>query len=239
MALTRAGVVGSAAAQADERQAHHAAQFQLRHCHLRAHALLFEGIEGHREQIAARGQGAADQMAGNAQFFGCEFTAGVVAGDGDVEIGILVAFRAQQQETALATGDGQGRVHHRCQHLFGGQRILQGPRHFHQRTQLDQVIGAVLVGDGARRGAELFEQALDVLLFDGKRELVGIAYAEFDAIRIVQNVARDLLAIHPGAVAAVQILDRRSCRFRKRCGCDFARCGYRAAPSCCRTGGRS
>ena len=115
---------------------------------------------------------------------GFEFAAGVVAGDGDIQIGVLVAFGAQQQEAALATGDGESGVHHGRQHFFGGERILQRARHFHQRTQLDQIVGAVIFARGAGAGSELFQQALDVLLLDGERELVGIAYAEFDAIGI-------------------------------------------------------
>ena len=85
---------------------------------------------------------------------------------------------------------------------------MQRAGHFHQRTQLDQITRPTRLASGGRGGSKLLQQPLNVLLFGGKRKLVGIAHTEFDAIRIAQEMARDLPPVDPSAVPAVQVLDR-------------------------------
>src|SRR5579871_6226253 len=48
-----------------------------------------------------------------------------------------------------------------------------------------------------------------------ERELIRFAHAEVDAIGIVQRTARHTLAVHPGAVTAVQIFNLICAIFQK------------------------
>jgi hypothetical protein len=61
----------------------------------------------------------------------------------------------------------------------------------------------------------LAEEAVKIVLLQSERELIGILNAEIDAIGIVQHPAGDAFAIHPSAVAAVEILDDVGSVFKK------------------------
>ncbi len=192
---------GQSAADVNQRKTNHAAKLQFGDAHLRPHALLGHGIERHREQIAPRIERAPDYGGGYAQIAGFERPAIVVAGDGRFELRIP----AEHQESALTSGHGQGRVYHRGQDLLGRERVLKSARDFHERTKLREIIGLQLAGLRAR--GKLIQNAVELAGLEREGELIGFADAQIDAVRTPEHMARDLLAIDPGPMAAVQVFD--------------------------------
>jgi len=64
-----------------------------------------------------------------------------------------------------------------------------------------------------RRGPELIHNPVNLAVLNRKRELVRFAHAQFNAVGIAQAMTRYPFAVHPGAVAAVQILDEITAAF--------------------------
>ena len=141
---------------------------------------------------------------------GFERLARAIAGHRNFQVGVL----AQQQKSAFAAGDRQRRIHHGGKHLLRRKRILQRAGNLHERSQLGQIIGPGALGCEPEVDEMLIPRMpVDFAGLEREGKLVGIAHAEFDAIRVAQNVARDPLAVDPGAMTAVQILDHVSAVF--------------------------
>lgn len=189
-----------AAADLDQRKTHYTAQLQSGHAHLRPEILFLQRIKRHGQQLTPAVQSFLNQSPGNTQVGRVDLFAVTLPRHRNVETFVL----AQQQKASLTGGYGQGRIHHRDQHFLGGERVMNRARHLHQGAQLRKRIVAHAAGMGRRR--EVFQHLRDLPGLQRNGDLVGILHAKADAVQVVQQVALYAMAVHPGSVAAVQVL---------------------------------
>ena len=184
-----ASLFGRSAANMNQRQADHAAQFQRGDGHLRADALLLQRVEGHRKQIAPRMQGALDH--GSRDTRRSSASKRLARRDrGPRQLPVrapCASSRNPRSQPVTASAASTTAV---------STSLVESEFCSARATSISDRSLARLLPSGfvrARGGGELIENPVDLACLDHEGKLVGIADPKLDAIRVAEHMARDLL----------------------------------------------
>ena len=180
-----AGGVALSGADAHQRHADHAAQFQVGDAVLRPRLIRAQRVEVHGQQFAAMLQRAMDHLARHAQIRSRAGCAPLVPRHSRFQRRRRTRSSRNPRSAPVI---GERRIHHRCQHIVDREGALQRARQIQNGAQLPQIAADALRRAAFSASADLLHQALQFRAIQCEHQLIGILRAEFDAVRVLQNV---------------------------------------------------